>query len=162
MDVRKTFNRLVGHLDYPMFIVTARPGEEPLGCLVGFATQVSIKPPRFAVGLSHKNRTFRLGQDARWLGVHCVGADEAEMAELFGGNTGDEVDKFARTEWHDGPRGVPIVDGCENWFVGEVVHRMDAGDHELFILEPVAAEGGAQGDQFKFHRAKRIEPGHAP
>ena len=57
MDVRATFNTIVGHLEYPMFIVTARFGEERLGCLVGFATQASIDPPRFAVCLSHTNRT---------------------------------------------------------------------------------------------------------
>jgi flavin reductase (DIM6/NTAB) family NADH-FMN oxidoreductase RutF len=162
MDARKTFNRLVGHLDYPMFIVTARAGEERLGCLIGFATQISIHPPRFAVCLSHKNRTFRHGREATHLGVHCVSADSPDIAELFGGNTGDDVDKFGRTQWHDGPHGVPIIDACEDWFVGEVLEHLDAGDHDLFVLEPVAAHGGDQGDQFKFHRAKRIEPGHAP
>ena len=69
------FNALVGDLEYPMFIVTARAGEERLGCLVGFATQLSIHPPRFLVGLSHKNRTFRRGRDATELGVHLLPAD---------------------------------------------------------------------------------------
>src|SRR5690242_18770420 len=54
--MRETFNAIVGELESPMFIVTARAGAEPLGCLVGFATQTSIDPPRFAVCLSHNNR----------------------------------------------------------------------------------------------------------
>jgi flavin reductase (DIM6/NTAB) family NADH-FMN oxidoreductase RutF len=111
------------------------------------------------VGLSHANRTYRHGRDVDVLGVHCVPADAPALAELFGGETGDEVDKFARCEWHDGPEGVPILDECVNWFVGRVLDRVDAGDHELFVLEPVAASAGA-GDEFSFHRAKRIEPGH--
>ena len=72
---------------------------------------------------------------------------------------GDEGDKFARCEWHDGHEGVPILDACANWFVGRVLHRIAAGDHDLFLLEPVAAGAGDQ-DEFSFHRAKRIEPGH--
>lgn len=160
MDVREGFNALVGDLEYPMFIVTARAGEEPLGCLVGFATQMSIDPPRFAVCLSHKNRTFRRGHDAEWLGVHCVPADAGELAELFGGETGDEVDKFARCEWHEGPHGVPMLDRCANRFVGRVVWRSDAGDHDAFLLEPVAAEADAAETEFSFHRAKRIDAGH--
>src|SRR3712207_8083841 len=68
MSVGATFHALVGDLEYPMFIVTARAGAEPLGCLVGFATQTSIDPPRFAVCLSHRNRTYRRGRDARALG----------------------------------------------------------------------------------------------
>jgi flavin reductase (DIM6/NTAB) family NADH-FMN oxidoreductase RutF len=159
VDVRAAFNAIVGNLEYPMFIVTARAGDERLGCLVGFATQTSIDPPRFAVGLSRENRTFRRGRDADVLGVHCVPADAADLAELFGGETGDEVDKFARCEWHDGPEGVPILDRCHRWFVGRVLDRFDAGDHELFLLEPVAASAAPE-DDFTFHRAKRIEPGH--
>jgi flavin reductase (DIM6/NTAB) family NADH-FMN oxidoreductase RutF len=159
VDVREAFNAIVGNLEYSMFIVTARTRDERLGCLIGFATQASIDPPRFAVGLSHENRTYRHGRDAGVLGVHCVPADAPELAELFGGQTGDEVDKFARCEWHDGPEGVPILDACRNWFVGRVLDRVDGGDHDLFLLEPVAASAAPQ-DDFTFHRAKRIEPGH--
>ena len=160
VDTRAAFNRLVGGLEYPMFIITARAGDEPLGCLVGFATQMSIDPPRFAVGLSHENRTFRRGRDAEFLGVHAVPADADALAELFGGETADEVDKFARCAWYAGPEDVPILDDCANWFVGRVVWRADAGDHDAFLLEPVAAEAQPDQDEFTFHRAKRIEAGH--
>ena len=159
-SIPATFHALVGELEYPMFIVTARAGGEPLGCLVGFATQMSIDPPRFAVCLSHRNRTFRRGRDAELLGVHCVPADADELAALFGGETGDEVDKFARCAWHEGPGGVPILDECRSWFVGRVVWRADAGDHDAFLLEPVAAEADPAAAEFTFHRAKRIDPGH--
>jgi flavin reductase (DIM6/NTAB) family NADH-FMN oxidoreductase RutF len=159
MDARATFEALVGDLEYPMFIVTARAGAERLGCLVGFATQTSIDPPRFAVCLSHVNRTFRLGHEADVLGVHCVPADAGDLAELFGGETGDDTDKFARTEWHDGPGGVPVLDRCRNWFAGRVLARVDAGDHDLFLLEPVAGEAAGEAG-FTFHRAKRIDAGH--
>jgi flavin reductase (DIM6/NTAB) family NADH-FMN oxidoreductase RutF len=159
VDVRAAFNAIVGNLEYPMFIVTARAGDERLGCLVGFTTQASIDPPCFAVCLSHENRTYRRGRDFGALAVHGVPADAGDLAELFGGETGDEVDKFARCAWHDGPGGLPILDRCERWFVGRVLHRVDAGDHELFLLEPVAASAGREED-FTFHRAKRIEPGH--
>jgi flavin reductase (DIM6/NTAB) family NADH-FMN oxidoreductase RutF len=159
-DVAATFDALVGELEYPMYIVTARAGGEPLGCLVGFATQTSIDPPRFAVCLSHRNRTYRRGRDATALGVHLVPEHAAAVAELFGGETGDEVDKFARCAWHDGPEGVPLLDDCPNRFVGRVLWRAGAGDHDAFLLEPVAAERGSAEDEFTFHRAKRIDPGH--
>ena len=160
VDVPETFNRLVGDLEHAMFIVTARAGDEALGCMVGFATQTSIDPPRFALCLSHNNRTYRRGRDADLLGVHCVPERAIELAELFGGETGDEVDKFARVAWREGPEGVPLLDDCPNRFVGRVLWRRDAGDHDLFLLEPVAAEKGTGEDAFTFHRAKRIEPGH--
>jgi flavin reductase (DIM6/NTAB) family NADH-FMN oxidoreductase RutF len=160
VEVADAFNAIVGNLEYPMFIVTACADGEPLGCLVGFATQTSIDPQRFAVCLSHENRTFRRGRDAGVLGVHCVPADAEALAELFGGETGDEVDKFARCAWHAGPEGVPILDECESWFVGRVVWHADAGDHDAFLLEPIAAHADAAQGEFTFHRAKRIDAGH--
>jgi flavin reductase (DIM6/NTAB) family NADH-FMN oxidoreductase RutF len=155
-----TFNSLVGDLDYPMFIVTVAAHGERSGCLIGFATQASIDPSRFLLCLSNKNRTYRVSRDAELLGVHFVPEEQAELAELFGGETGDEVDKFARCEWTEGPGGTPLLDACPNRFVGRVLERVDAGDHDAILLEPVAAERGTDSDEFTFHRAKRIEPGH--
>jgi flavin reductase (DIM6/NTAB) family NADH-FMN oxidoreductase RutF len=143
-----------------MFIVTARAGDEPLGCLIGFATQMSIDPWRFLVGLSHANHTYRRGRDAPHLGVHSVPASADALAELFGGETGDEVDKFSRCAWHEGPHGVPILDDCGNWFVGRVMWRRDAGDHDAYLLDPVAEHHEAGEGEFTFQRAERIEPGH--
>jgi flavin reductase (DIM6/NTAB) family NADH-FMN oxidoreductase RutF len=160
VDVRAAFNAIVGNLEYPMFIVTARAGDERLGCLVGFATQTSIDPPRFAVGLSRENRTFRHGRDAHVLGVHCVPADAADLAELFGGETGDELDKFERCSWRPGPEGVPLLAACPNRFVGRILERVDFGDHTGLVLEPFFAEFEEPDGQLGFHRAKRIDPGH--
>jgi len=154
------FHSLVGELEFPMFIVTARADGEPLGCLVGFATQTSIDPPRFAVCLSHENRTFRRGRDAELLGVHRVPARAEALAELFGGQTADEVAKFERCAWHEGPGGVPLLDACSNRFVGRVLWRADAGDHDLFLLEPVTAEAAPSEEEFSSQRARRIDAGH--
>ena len=159
MDVRAAFNAIVGNLEYPMFIVTARAGDERLGCLVGFATQTSIDPPRFAVCLSHRNRTYRRGHDADVLGVHCVPADARRWPSCSAARPGTRSTSSRAATGTTGPRACPILDACVNWFVGRVLHRIAAGDHDLFLLEPVAASAGDQ-DEFTFHRAKRIEPGH--
>ena len=96
MSAYAEFNELVADIDYPMFIVTVADGDERAGCLVGFATQSSIDPPRFIVCLSKRNRTFRVAMKAAVVVVHLVLEPEAPLAELFGGETGDEVDKFER------------------------------------------------------------------
>jgi flavin reductase (DIM6/NTAB) family NADH-FMN oxidoreductase RutF len=157
------FQRLMAHLDYSLFIVTVASGEERAGCLVGFASQVSIHPPRFLVGLSVKNRTFRVASNGtEVLVVHFVPEQEEELAELFGGETGDEIDKFARCEWRPGPGGAPILTDLEDWFAGRVLDRISFGDHCGFLLEPIDGETHRSGAPLTFRRAKRIEPGHEP
>src|SRR4051794_734170 len=160
MAAATAFDGLMGTLDYPMFIVTARAGERRAGCLIGFGSQASISPSRFLACLSDKNYTYRVASDSAHLAVHFVPSHAGALAELFGGETGDEVDKFARCAWHEGPEGLPILDDCENWFAGRVLERFVLGDHVGHLLEPVAVRHGTRGRQFTFHRAKRIEPGH--
>ena len=155
-----TFHELVGQLDYSMFIVTVATDDERAGCLVGFATQSSIDPPRFLVCLSRANRTCRVAGASELLAVHFVPRHAEALAELFGGRSGDDVDKFTRCDWHPGPAGLPILDECGNWFAGRVLERLDLGDHVGFLLEPVEAHREHGGPAFEFHRAKHIEPGH--
>jgi len=163
MNAEKTFTSLMGELDYPMFIVTTVGADgERAGCMIGFATQISIDPPRFLVGLSEKNRTYRVARRAEHLAVHFIPADGEDMAELFGSETGDDVDKFAQCAWHEGPAGLPILDDLPNWFAGRILERVERGDHQAIFLEPIAAEREADEQELTFHRAKRIEPGHAP
>ena len=153
-------DRWVGDIDYPMYIVTAAARGEQAGCLVGFSTQCSIDPVRFLVCLSDKNRTYRVAQDASVLAMHLVPSGAEDLVALFGSETGDEVDKFERCSWHEGPEGVPILDDCPNWFVGGVLDRLLVGDHEALLLHPIVGGSNDDPSQFDFHRAKRFAPGH--
>ena len=150
----------MAQLDYPMFIATVAAGDELAGCLIGFATQSSIHPPRFLAGISDKNRTHRVAKQTTTMAIHLVPQDASELAELFGGETGDELDKFERCSWRPGPEGVPLLDECPNRFVGRILERVDFGDHTGMVLQPFFAEFEEPEGQLSFHRAKRIDPGH--
>jgi flavin reductase (DIM6/NTAB) family NADH-FMN oxidoreductase RutF len=159
-DEHHEFHAFTGQLEYPMFVVTAVSGEERDGCLVGFTTQCSIHPPRFLVCLSVLNRTFRIAKGASVLAVHLVAADQRDLAELFGGETADEVDKLARWPWQAGPEGVPILDGVANVFVGRILARVDLGDHVGHLLEPIAGRHEGHTHELGFQEARDIDAGH--
>jgi flavin reductase (DIM6/NTAB) family NADH-FMN oxidoreductase RutF len=155
------FDRLVSLLDYPMFVVTTQAGGERSGCLVGFSTQVSIRPPRFLVGLSKRNRTYRVASRAEYLAVHLLPHTHAELARLFGSETGDRVDKFQRCAWHPGPQDMPILDDAEGWFVGAMLNRYDLGDHVGHLLEPIGGDAPERFEQLvTFADVRDLEPGH--
>jgi flavin reductase (DIM6/NTAB) family NADH-FMN oxidoreductase RutF len=155
------YDQLVGRLDYPMAIVTTAAGDDRAGCLVGFWTQCSIDPPRHLVCISDKNHTCRVlerGADA--MVVHVVPADSAELAELFGGETGDDADKFARCEWAPGPEALPVLEECRSWFAARIVDRVRLGDHVGYVVEPFEARAEYDGDLYTLSRGKGIDPGH--
>ncbi len=149
-------------LDYPMYIVTARAGGERAGCLVGFASQCSIRPARFMVWLSKANRTYQVAEHAERLAVHLLRRDQDRSARLFGGETGDRIDKFTDVPWHPGPGGALILDEAAAWFVGRVEDRIDGGDHVGFLLAPEAAENlaGSRTPVLTLDDTHGIAPGH--
>lgn len=156
-----SFDDVTELLDYPMFVVTARSEDGPAGCLVGFATQISIDPARFLVGLSVRNHTHRVASRASRLAVHLLDSDSDAVARLFGAETGDEVDKFARCSWRPGPDGVPILDDVPAWFTGRVQQRIPAGDHTAFVIEVDGAEVRRRPPRLvQLSDVADLDPGH--
>lgn len=154
------FDAFVEGLDYPMFVVTAARGGERSGCLVGFATQASIDPPLMLVCLSTVNHTYAVARDAGVLAVHVLAPDQHDLAELFGSETGDEVDKFAECGWRPGPDDVPLLEDCPRLMVGRVLSQHPFGDHVGFLLEPVEVGASGQEPGISLEDVDDVEPGH--
>jgi flavin reductase (DIM6/NTAB) family NADH-FMN oxidoreductase RutF len=158
-----TFDALAGDLDYPMVVVTAAAEGERSGCLVGFHGQCSIDPLQYAVWLSVENHTYRVTKGTGVLAVHFLDRDQHALAELFGAQSGDEVDKLARCRWHPGPDGVPLLDDCPNRLVGRIAVEIDAGgDHAGFVLDVLEADRDRPVRQLGFQAVRDIDAGHAP
>ncbi len=81
------FEEIVGHLEYPMFVVAAAADGDADACLVGFTSQCSMDPPRFGVFLSKANHTYDLAVASEVLVVHRLRADQHLVAEHFGGKS---------------------------------------------------------------------------
>ena len=132
----QAFEAIMAGIEAPSYVVTTAAGGERAGCLVGFATRCSIDPPRFGVWLSKLNRTYRVARRRRrrsWF--TCCATATTISPRRFGGDTGDEVDKFAAIEWRPGPDGCPVIERLD-WFAGSIVERVDTGDHVAFVLAP--------------------------
>jgi flavin reductase (DIM6/NTAB) family NADH-FMN oxidoreductase RutF len=159
---KTTLDRVADGLDFPMVIVTATALDgSRSGCMVGFWTQCSIHPPRVLACISKENHTFPVATAAPMLAVHWLAADNRPLAELFGGETGDEVDKFEHCSWQPGPGGVPVLDEVKAWVAGPVVARVDVGDHVAFVIEPEAgADNEPDAPHLDFQAVKDLPPGH--
>ena len=149
----EAYNALIASTDGAMIVVTASDGAERAGCVVGFHSQCGIDPPRHAVWLSKANHTYRVALHATHLAVHFLTAADEPIARIFGGRTGDKVDKFAGVEWSEGPGGTPLLSALPHQFVV-------GDDHACFVLsvdEATCPKGfqplqlGALGD---------LSPGH--
>lgn len=155
------FDDVAEVLDYPMFVVTTAHDGAAAGCLVGFATQTSIKPPRFLVGISDKNHTHRVALTAGRLVVHVLDAESKDLARLFGESTGDEVDKFTKCAWQLDADAVPVLDEAPAWFSGPVREHFPAGDHTAFLIDIDRAEVRRRPAQLlRLSDVADFDPGH--
>ncbi|MEW1632475.1 flavin reductase family protein [Streptomyces sp. NPDC093801] len=149
--------------DGPLYVVTAAADGQRAGCLVGFASQCSIDPPRFVVWLSVENHTHGVARRARHLTVHVLRRDQKALARLFGGRTGDRSDKFAAIGWRPGREGSPVLTDVAAWFTGRIEAVVAGGDHEGFLLVPVEAGPPGPGPAaapLRYGDARDIEAGH--
>lgn len=160
---------LVSAADGAMVVVTAvdADGGERDGCLVGFHSQCSIDPPRYAVWLSTANRTFRVARSSTHLAVHFLAETDHDLAAWFGGVTGDDLPeggdgKLATLAWTAGPGGVPVLGGVVHRLVGRVVQfEESAGDHACVVLEPVeVAAPPRSAPPLRLSAALDIDAGH--
>jgi flavin reductase (DIM6/NTAB) family NADH-FMN oxidoreductase RutF len=83
------------------------------------------------------------------------------VARVFGEETGDEIDKFSRCAWEEGPGGVPVLTGCD-WFPGRVIDRIDGGDHVGFLLDMLPGGRAERVDepQLGYQDVRDLDPGH--
>lgn len=165
MPDHRAFDTMMDTVESTVYLVTTLADGERSGCLVGFATQISIEPVRFLVGISTANHTHRVAARAEYLAVHVVSREHMALVRLFAGETGDEIDKFTRCEWIDGPHGLPILADAGIWFAGRIVARRDVGgDHTCYVLEPVAGQvrdgRGRRGQWVAAADVDDVQPGH--
>jgi flavin reductase (DIM6/NTAB) family NADH-FMN oxidoreductase RutF len=152
------FDALADELDYPMFVISATADGQSDACLVGFTTQCSIEPPRYAVFLSKANRTYTIAHSATTLIVHRLRADQHAVAEHFGGTSKvDDPGKLAEWPWSPGPEGAPVIADCD-WFAGRIEAQFDVGDHVAFVLAPFGGHT-ERARQLGYQATRDIEAG---
>lgn len=162
----EVFDQITQSLDAPLLVVTAADGADRDGCVVGFHTQSSLEPLRYALWLSKANRTYRIALGSEYLGVHLLGADDRRLGSWFGGHTGDDVDPFAGVDLDPGPGGVPLLRAARARFAGRRVAMFedDEGDHACFVVEAGPGRVSGAGTDVELLRVSDlsdIEPGHS-
>ena len=152
---------LVDRIDPPLYVVTVRSKAGCVsGCLAGFVTQSSISPPRFLVCVSKAYHTSVVAETSQCMALHLLGVEQLALASLFGGQTGDSVDKFSRCSWRPGTTGAPVLAECAAWVEGTIMGRFGAGDHDAYLLRPEGGGSGTCEGILSSHDVVDLEPGH--
>ena len=156
-----SFSSLMASLDPAMVVVTSAMDGERAGCLVGFHAQSSIDPSHYSVWLSKANHTYRVVLRSTHLAVHFLTENDRGLAEHFGTQSGDDVDKFPDVDISLGEGGVPLLMELPNRFLAERVALLDdGGDHVCVVTRPIRADTGGPFRPLRLCDVDDLTPGH--
>lgn len=133
-------------------VVTAWGGTGPVGFTATSLTSVSVEPPLVSFGISSGSSSWPVVAEAGHVGVHILGEHQRELAGTFARSGADRFG--APTGWHEGPEGVPVLDGVLAWLVCRVVARVPAGDHRIVVAEVAVGNSSGEGRPLVYHQGR--------
>ena len=116
---------------------------------------------RYCVWISKANHTYGVILRATHFAIHFLTDHDHDLADLFGGTTGDNTDKFAQVDTTLGVGDTPTIDRCSNRIIAHRVGLIDeGGDHVCVVGEPVDASY-APFVPLRMSAVGDVSPGHA-
>ncbi|BCW69077.1 flavin reductase [Arthrobacter sp. NicSoilB8] len=133
-DLMKAFNRqfITG-----VTVVTTKEGETPKGLAANSYCSVSVEPPLVLVCVQKTSSTYPALFSSSHLGINILGTGQKDTVRVFASKA---PDKFAELDWHEGPKGSPLLDGSAASLEAEIQERFQAKTHTVFICRVRHAE----------------------
>ena len=155
------FDTLMASLDPPLVVVTTAAEGTLAGCVVGFHSQSSIDAEGYSFWLSKANHTYRTSLRSGHFAVHFLAEDDLALAERFGTQSGEDVDKFEGLGIDLDEHGVPMVRDCPRRLLLDRVAVLDeGGDHVCITTRVRAAETAGPFTPLRLSQADHLDPGH--
>ena len=151
-------------MNYGMYIISTKRGDELVGCVVNTFQQVTSKPARVSVAINKENYTAGAVLEAgRFEATVLSESASMELIGRFGFKTSAEIDKFAETPHSFDEAGVPFVtEGAVAHIGARVIESIDVGTHYLIVGEVECAEvlssGGKTPPKASSYEEKADEP----
>jgi flavin reductase (DIM6/NTAB) family NADH-FMN oxidoreductase RutF len=131
-----------GKVTYGLYVVSSISEGRINGQICNTAFQITSDPPRFAIGINHKNLTHEFIEASGVFAVSILARDDIRTVRRFGYRSGREFDKFKGVAVRTAHTGCPVLEGAIGYLECALVKdlRLDAGTHSIFVGDVV---GGA-------------------
>jgi flavin reductase (DIM6/NTAB) family NADH-FMN oxidoreductase RutF len=113
-------------------------------------TSVSVDPPLVSVCVANSSTTWPKLARLKRLGLSVLAGDHAPIARALSVKTGDQ---FSGVEWTATDTGAVFVHGATLWLECTPFKRVEAGDHEIVVLQIVSLAMYPDVAPMVFHRS---------
>jgi flavin reductase (DIM6/NTAB) family NADH-FMN oxidoreductase RutF len=127
-------------INYGLFVVTAKDGDEYSAAGINWLSQASFEPPLIMVGVKTDSDTHRIVLKTNELAVNVLAEDQLDIGKAFFRTTKVERDELNGYKFEPGPEtGCPLLVDLPYWFEARVTDKVQRGDHSVFVAEVVSA-----------------------
>jgi len=127
-------------INYGLYVMTARDGEEYAASGVNWLSQASFEPPLVMVGVKADSGAAALVGRLGHFALNVLAADQLDIGKAFFRSTSVEGGLINGHAFEDGPAtGSPLLVDTPYWFECRVTDTVARGDHTIFVGEVVEA-----------------------
>lgn len=156
----KTFHKI----NYGMYVVSSKMDKKLNGQIANTVFQITSEPPAIAVCINKQNLTHKFIEKSKVFTVSIL-SKETPMKFIghFGFKSGKNLNKFKDVNYKPGITGAPIVlDNSIGYLEAEVINKMDAGSHTLFVGKVINAEITKDGEPMTYAYYHEVKGGKSP
>lgn len=133
-------------------VTTRNAAGVPAGLTANSFNSVSLHPPLILWSLALASRSLPVFEHCTHYAINILAERQLAVAKRFATR---DTDRFAPGDWHDGPFGMPLLDGCVAHLVATNRSRYREGDHMILVGE-VVHHAAAGGTPLVFHDSRYI------
>jgi flavin reductase (DIM6/NTAB) family NADH-FMN oxidoreductase RutF len=127
-------------INYGLYVLTAKDGDELAAAGVNWLTQASFEPPLVAAAVKSDNDSHRLIESTGVFAVNVLGKDQLDIGKAFFRTSKVEGETINGHRFEPGPEtGCPLIVELPYWFECRVTDTIKRGDHTVFVAETVSA-----------------------
>lgn len=156
MDVTALFD-----LNYGVYVVAARDGERPVGCLVNTVFQITAEPMTVAVSVNKENYTESCIRKTGGFSVSVISEETPQLViGTFGFRTSRDTDKFAERSYRMVDNLPVLEEKTTAYLICRVQKEVDMGTHTVFIASVEGAERLSQERPMTYayyHKVKNMK-----
>lgn len=142
--------RVFGCFPCGVIAVCAMVDDQPVGMAASSFTSVSLDPALVSVCVANTSTTWPKLANLERLGLSVLAGDHAPIARSLASKTGD---RFSGIDWVATDSGAVFVHGATLWLECAPFKRVEAGDHEIVVLQIVALAIYPDVAPMVFHRS---------
>lgn len=127
-------------INYGLYVLTARDGDELAAAGVNWLSQASFEPPLVVAAVKTDNDSHALVERTGAFAVNVLADDQLDVGKAFFRTTTVEGDTLNGYRFEPGPEtGCPLLVDLPYWFEARVTDTVRRGDHTVFVAEVVGA-----------------------